>query len=213
MVLFGYHEIRIGLQWIEEMRASSTRRVTFDSMRRLEYDEVSVMEHYSRHASHCRRCMDPCKVVSSGDTLYERGRAYARDVMQYIFSKDGKPFSVVDQVQIEIPTQLSVIPNLLKAIEQGLGIGKGETIPQKIFHRVRAAKRNHYDIVEVQDEDCKAGQYHHDRGRKVAQTKPFAKESNDEQSVIFYARLLPEVVKLELKPINYRKMESRQFRM
>jgi hypothetical protein len=68
--------------------------------------------------------MDPCKVLSTGGTLCERGLAYARDVREYIFPKNGKSFSVVDGGPIEIPAQLSVIRNLLKAIEGGLCIWK-----------------------------------------------------------------------------------------
>jgi hypothetical protein len=76
-----------------------TRQVSFSHQRgtrRARDDEFSVMEHYSRHASGRRRCIDPSMVLSLGGTLCELDGAYARDVVQYIFSKDGKAFPVVD---------------------------------------------------------------------------------------------------------------------
>lgn len=207
------------------MRASSSRRVSFASSTRqgrpARDDELSVMEHFSRHASRCRRCNDPCKILTSGDTLCERGRAYARDVVQYVFWKEGKPFSVLDnkidgeKVQIEIPAQLNVIRDLLKATEKGLMIGKEEILPQKkvycVRERTQRGKPDKYEIVEVQYEVSRRDQNCEDPRRKAPHTGSRtncvrdSKQTNDtstyrdEKTLTVYALLIPTVVKLELR--------------
>jgi hypothetical protein len=91
-------------------------------------DERDVMQRFASHASHCPRCQDPYRVFIEGDTLCDRGHAYARDVAQYVYSKAGKPFSIIDRsttdarVQIEIPAKCDVIRGLLKAVDHGLKI-------------------------------------------------------------------------------------------
>ena len=50
------------------------------------------------------------------------GNAYARDVAQYVYSKAGKAYSVIDRsandarVQIEIPAKCKAIQGLLRPI-------------------------------------------------------------------------------------------------
>jgi hypothetical protein len=91
-------------------------------------DERDVMQHFAAHASHCPRCADPFYIYMKGGTLCDRGHAYARDVVQYIYSKAGKAYSVVDRdandlrVQIEIPPRCDAVSKLLKAADRGLKI-------------------------------------------------------------------------------------------
>lgn len=86
-----------------------------------------VMQHFAAHASHCPHCADPFRVYVKGGTLCERGLAYARDVAQYIYSKDGEAYSVIDRessdlkVQIEIPP-CNAVRGLLKAVDKGLKV-------------------------------------------------------------------------------------------
>jgi hypothetical protein len=63
-----------------------------------------------------------------GGTLCERGHAHARVVAQYVYSRAGKAYSVIDRsatyarVQIEIPAKCDAIRGLLKAVDQGLKV-------------------------------------------------------------------------------------------
>jgi hypothetical protein len=72
-------------------------------------NKFDVMQRFTHHTSHCPRCEDPFRVYVKGNTLCERGHAYARDVAQYVYCKAGKACSVIDRnatgarVQIEIP--------------------------------------------------------------------------------------------------------------
>lgn len=90
-------------------------------------DEHSVMEHFARHASKCSICKDPYTSYRQDIPLCDRGNALARDVAKYIYSKGGKPFSVIDRrnddrVQIEIPYGCEVISSLVKAFDRGMSL-------------------------------------------------------------------------------------------
>ena len=86
------------------------------------------MQRFATHISHCPRCKDPLRVYEEGGTLCERGHAYARDVAQYVYSKAGEAYSVIDRyatdarVQIEIPAKCDAIRGLLKAVDHGLKV-------------------------------------------------------------------------------------------
>jgi hypothetical protein len=108
-------------------------RVEFDPASNTIYrpardDELDVIQHFAHHASHCPRCEDPFRVYVNSDTLCDRSHAYARDVAQYLSSKAGKAYSVIDRnatdgrVQIEIPPRCDAVRGLLKALDQGLKI-------------------------------------------------------------------------------------------
>lgn len=114
------------------MARTTSPRVVFapvvQSLRPPRDDELSVMRTYARHASHCRQCADPYYVWKTDGELCDRGHAYARDVAKYIYSKGGRPHSVVDKDsrnernEIEIPVDCEVIRNLTKAFHQGLNL-------------------------------------------------------------------------------------------
>ena len=59
-------------------------------------------------------------------TLCERGHAHARDVAQYVYSKAGKAYSVIDRsatdARVQIPAKCDAIRELLKAVDQGLKV-------------------------------------------------------------------------------------------
>jgi hypothetical protein len=126
-------------------------------------DERAVMQHFAGHASHCSRCADPFHVYMKGGTLCDRGRAYARDVAQYIYSEAGKVYSVNDcnttddQVQIEIPPQYDVVRGLLEAVDRGLKIRSQTLDPVISFDqtyryplRRRIPERgDEYDVLKV----------------------------------------------------------------
>jgi hypothetical protein len=133
--------------------------------------------------------------------------------MQFIFSKDGKPFSVIDHefygefVQLRVPEQLKFIENLLKAIEGGLWIGKSQS----------SSKRTAYHVLECNQRaegDSKNGKTYHPRAAAY-QTRCSVKQNkgeNDtrkkdaEKSITVYARLMPTVIKLELRPIGHQQV-------
>jgi hypothetical protein len=132
-------------------------------------DEFDVMQHFAHHASRCPRCEDPFGVYMKGDTLCERGNAYARDVAQYVYSKAGKAYSVVDCnatdacVQIEIPSRCDAVRGLLKAVDQGLKIksqklspvmshDRGYLVPER---RQLPERRDRYDVAPRRREERK----------------------------------------------------------
>lgn len=92
-------------------------------------DELSVMRVFARHASHCKQCADPYKVWKTDGELCDKGHSYARDVAKYIYSKGGRPHSVIDKEsrdernEIEVPVDCEVIRNLTRAFHQGLYLG------------------------------------------------------------------------------------------
>ena len=91
-------------------------------------DELSVMRKFASHAAHCRQCEDPYRTWRTDGELCDRGHSYARDVAKYIYSKGGRPCSVVDKEsrdernEIEVPVDCEVIRNLTKAFDRGLSL-------------------------------------------------------------------------------------------
>ncbi|KAL8786121.1 MAG: hypothetical protein Q9213_002987 [Squamulea squamosa] len=88
-------------------------------------DELYVMKAFARHASHCSACANPYEVHRNGGTLCSKGHQRALDVAQYIYSKGGQSFSLIDRdgsnyVQVEIPANCEAVRSLLKAMERGL---------------------------------------------------------------------------------------------
>ena len=92
------------------------------------------MRAFARHASHCKHCSDPYLVWKTDGELCDRGHAYARDVAKYIYSKGGRPHSVIDKEsrnernEIEVPVDCEVIRNLTKAFHQGLNLGSRKPV-------------------------------------------------------------------------------------
>ena len=157
-------------------------------------DERNVMQSFSAHAAHCARCDDPFRVYLHGGTLCDRGHAYARDVAQYVYSKAGKAYSVVDRnatdarVQIEIPAKCDAIRGLLKAVDQGLKVrsqnrqqsaalrpvvvSHDRTYPVPDRRLLPTERRDGYDVLEVaprrREERKRAeGGGHRDRRRET----------------------------------------------
>ena len=126
-------------------------------------DERDAMQHFAGHASHCPRCVDPYHAYMKGGTLCDRGNAYARDVAQYIYSKNGKAFSVIDRdasdirVQIEIPPRCEAVRRLLNAVDKGLKIRNHTLRPVVAYDRTYPLaerkrlpeRRDGHDVLEV----------------------------------------------------------------
>lgn len=88
-------------------------------------DELYVMNAFARHARHCLVCVHPYEVHRKGGSLCSEGHRRALDLAQYIFSKSGRAYSVVDLdgnrlVEMEISNDLVVVRELLRAMERGL---------------------------------------------------------------------------------------------
>jgi hypothetical protein len=90
-----------------------------------------------------------------GDTLGERGHAYAGDVAQYVYSKAGKAYPVVDHNATDTRVQLDGVQDLPKAIGQGLKISSQKLSPvvsqdRTCPERMRLPeRRDGYDVLEV----------------------------------------------------------------
>ncbi|ETN39904.1 uncharacterized protein HMPREF1541_06130 [Cyphellophora europaea CBS 101466] len=107
------------------------RTVTFEQpqargSRRLREDERAVCNSWSKHAAKCSHCRYPVDVWRKGGKLCDRGRMYAIDVAQYIYSKGGRPYSVIDKAaygqrnEIEMPTEYAAVRELVRAFDKGL---------------------------------------------------------------------------------------------
>ncbi|KAL1982104.1 hypothetical protein VTN96DRAFT_1759 [Rasamsonia emersonii] len=100
-------------------------------VRDLHDDENFVLSEFERHAGHCSRCADPLDAFREGRSLCERGHQYAIDVAEYVFSKNGKAYSVVDQgfnqqTLVKIPRDCKAARRLLLAIEEGLRLRRSQ---------------------------------------------------------------------------------------
>jgi hypothetical protein len=114
---------------IKMARGASVPKVGFAteiaSYRAPRDDERSVMEHFARHSTKCEHCRDPYATYRADRTLCSRGQLYAKDVANYLYSKGGKPFSVIDRrdgerVQVEIPAGCEAVSLLVKAFDRGM---------------------------------------------------------------------------------------------
>ncbi|KAL2808500.1 hypothetical protein BJX63DRAFT_34947 [Aspergillus granulosus] len=138
-------------QWVADIRIprstspSSAQHSTAISaepplpVRELSADEQYVMEAFERHADHCYQCNNPLQVDQENRTFCERGQQYAKDVSDYIYSKNGKAHSVVDRelnqpTLVRIPHDCVATHDLLLSIEDGLRIHPEERRSKPVVH-------------------------------------------------------------------------------
>ncbi|OKL56228.1 hypothetical protein UA08_08383 [Talaromyces atroroseus] len=96
-------------------------------------DETFVLTKFENHANKCALCIDALDTFREGRSLCDRGLAHAKDVANYVFSKQGKAYSVVnkehnEEVLIRIPRQHRAARRLLRAIEEGLHLRRDQPI-------------------------------------------------------------------------------------
>ncbi|PLN75027.1 hypothetical protein BDW42DRAFT_46710 [Aspergillus taichungensis] len=101
------------------------------AVRDLEADEEYVMLAFERHADHCAQCVDPLRVHEENGSLCDRGHRYALNVAEYLYSKNGKAYSVVDRevnqpTLVKIPRNCLAVRGLLLAMEDGLRLHRQE---------------------------------------------------------------------------------------
>src|SRR5271154_441831 len=137
--------------------SSSNKRVRFTRI--LYTDELSVLDHFSRHIISCRECL----LSGRSNRLCNRGHAYARDIRQYIFFRNGRAYSTLDRyidnqpVEIKIPPPYGV---LMTAIDDSLDVNIARnTGPQK-------QDRTYYVVREGAPEKRTDRGPSRDRGRK-----------------------------------------------
>lgn len=111
-------------------------------MREPNDDEYYVMKAYERHTSRCPHCVRPLRIRGEGKALCDRGFKYARDVANYIFTQNGKFFSVVAsergrRVQVKMPRESLGVRSLLAAIEDGLILYSQPSITGIPCHNIR----------------------------------------------------------------------------
>ena len=169
------------------MGAHTAPRVSFapsaSAARQPDDEEHDVMTRFARHAARCITCHDPVSAYhSSTGSLCDSGNMYARDVAQYIYSKNGKAYSVVDRqqrhekIQIEVPQNLAVIKKLCRAVDEGLTLKREERV-KIVDHRTapapRPAERREeyasygYDTVTIRPGSSREEKRRHDgRGEK-----------------------------------------------
>jgi hypothetical protein len=109
-------------------------------------EEYDVMSRFARHAARCAQCADPVDAYHLSGSLCDSGNKYAREVAQYIYSKNGKAYSVVDRqrrhekIMIEVPANLAVVKKLCKAVDEGLTLRRDERV-RIVDHRTSPAPR------------------------------------------------------------------------
>ncbi|PYH89704.1 hypothetical protein BO71DRAFT_103326 [Aspergillus ellipticus CBS 707.79] len=106
-------------------------------VRNLEDDENYVIAAFENHAGHCPKCANPVKVHQEERSLCKRGHQYARDVAEYLCSKNGKIYSVVDLERnqptlVKVPLRCDAVRQLLEAIEDGLRVNRKEEATAKL---------------------------------------------------------------------------------
>jgi hypothetical protein len=150
----------------------SAQRVTFASSaqagREADDEEYDVMNRFAKHASHCTQCNDP---VKSG-ALCDSGNKYAREVAQYVYSRNGKAYSVVDRqqrhekIQIEVPANCDVIKKLCQAVDRGLTLKRekvtGVDDRAKQPRPVSRDSRKFYEVVTVRPNSSREERRRHD---------------------------------------------------
>jgi len=88
--------------------------------------EMSVMHKFARHCSHCLACEDPYTSFRISAPLCARGIERALVVNKYVFTRNGKAYSVgthedgYEQVRVEVPARYEAVRGLLRAVEEGL---------------------------------------------------------------------------------------------
>jgi hypothetical protein len=80
---------------IIELRGSDTELTL--PVRDFGVDESYVIATFERHVEHCYQCYDPIQVQEEDRALCDRGNQYAVDVVAYLYSKNGKAYSVIDR--------------------------------------------------------------------------------------------------------------------
>ncbi|OJJ78102.1 hypothetical protein ASPBRDRAFT_50892 [Aspergillus brasiliensis CBS 101740] len=123
-----------------------------------EDDENYVISAYEGHANHCTRCADPMTAYEEKRSLCKRGTQYARDVTEYLRSKNGKIYSVVDlernrSTLVRVPLKCVAVRQLLLAIENGLRVSVREEVTARerpiISHEPTPLRRTttHEDVA------------------------------------------------------------------
>ncbi|KAJ5133570.1 hypothetical protein N7526_004935 [Penicillium atrosanguineum] len=99
--------------------------------------EKLVVEEFDRHVGHCTQCTTALN--QPRDSLCERGHPRAIDVTKYLYSKDGKYFSVVDKesnvlMRVKLPREANSIRNLLDAVAAGLTLNSPSSWPTSTIY-------------------------------------------------------------------------------
>lgn len=116
----------------------------------------------------CKYCYDPVAVWRKGGELCDRGRSYAIDVAKYIYSKGGRPHSVIDKqafgqrTEIEIPFEYEAVRSLVKAFDKGLQLTSARpVISQDTRYYVEPRDDGYYELSNSRRE-----RYHDDSRRR-----------------------------------------------
>ncbi|KAL3465443.1 hypothetical protein BJX64DRAFT_285385 [Aspergillus heterothallicus] len=126
-------------QWISQLSSPTAAVVDLVEpvlpVRELGDDENFVTRAFERHVEYCDQCKFPLHAQEEGLALCDRGDKYANDVATYLYSKNGKAYSVVDRVLnqrtlVKIPRDFLATRSLLLAIEAGLRL-EGNKLPPK----------------------------------------------------------------------------------
>ncbi|GLI76321.1 hypothetical protein PoHVEF18_004593 [Penicillium ochrochloron] len=129
-------------------------------VRDLHDDEKLVVDDFERHVSHCTQCA--LALESGTDSLCERGQHRAIDVTKYLYSVDGKHFSVVDKenkkpMRVKLLRQGSHARTLIENIDKGMRLtsprrGRAPPVmppstPPQSSHRRSTSIRSSYDAT------------------------------------------------------------------
>jgi hypothetical protein len=116
------------------------------NVRILHGDEHYVVETYQLHAHLCYQCVHPFRLHG----LCEQGIFLARDVVKYLYKRNGRFFAVnnhdYDETdEVDIPRSAYAVRNLLAAVEIGLFLRPPHTTSNCAL---RPLSGNPIDIIE-----------------------------------------------------------------
>ncbi|KAI1907270.1 hypothetical protein LOZ53_005439 [Ophidiomyces ophidiicola] len=94
-------------------------------------DEFHVMERFANHAVNCSQCARPYATIRQGEALCPRGARHVSTMAQYIYSFDGKAYSLMARKmgtvqEIAIPPSLAIVADLMRALQHGLNVKKAQ---------------------------------------------------------------------------------------
>jgi hypothetical protein len=104
-------------------------------VRDLADDESLVVTEFEDHANRCRHCANAVETLKDGRSLCDQGNARARTLTQYIYSRNGKYYSVVDAeagkpTRVKLARDTYAVRNLFTALEQGLRLRSKPVVMQ-----------------------------------------------------------------------------------
>lgn len=145
--------------------------------------EAWSLYHYEGHAARCIDCHNPLE----GRRPCATGQAYARDVAEQVFRKDGEVYSRQKEndkfVRVRVPNEYTQLPQLLRLMERG---GRPSSRPVVSYEpsparRPAEPRSDRYEDTRTRVTLETASSEHRHRGSKHRSTKYAIVDAEDDQ--------------------------------